>query len=731
MERYFALSAEIERAKADREYAAAVRAARATYPLLPAVVRRWKREYGRWDMHTSHAVHTAPTLMAVLEDGAGIGELRATLEQVPELREWLDAAEQAEGDLALVPRILRVVREEPGVPQNALKTRLDLAAAARASRLVAWLEKAGRLHRVRNGSTYQLYPVGHAFRTPAASDSASGGATAAGGAGSQEAARAHVRGGGVAPRPTVREATGAATAVTPRRASRRKPASARPLDFSGLPIVRLPMAPPTWAERDARDEAREQERDRGGDGADAAPRGRAARGAEPRFAADGAGWRVVREERLAPADRPDFAYRDAFHTGRHTHWLDPKGRRAGFETAAAVVRVTDRGGQVTAERGLAYDVYRADVNADGSGILFLSRDGVLHGYADDLTPFLEERLEELPEYQAQAARLGIAPRELKTHVRCVALAADRRRYVVTVVDEAWCLDVATGAVVWGVRMPTKAGWTRHVADRSSRAGTSAEVDAALRLMELELPDTTDDLTRRYRALTMRWHPDRNPGDAGATARFQQLRAAMELLTGADLSALAAPELERVTYAQVLATSQVRIDVPDGAAGTTTLGVNLDLTLMVGEKVAADWVYAANMGADGRTFLAGYSGKVVVLSPGGAPERVYDIGAVPRHIADAGERLYILTDTRLYVVMGDRLEALVDVYGASDVVVADRGFALLEPKALTWFAPDGARLGHVRTKDPLRRAYWARDGFVVETRQHRALIGGAPLWWADR
>jgi hypothetical protein len=237
-------------------------------------------------------------------------------------------------------------------------------------------------------------------------------------------------------------------------------------------------------------------------------------------------------------------------------------------------------------------------------------------------------------------------------------------------------------------MPSREGWTRVVADRSERVGTSDEVEAALRLMELELPVSPEDITKQYRTLAMRWHPDRNPRDPGATARFQNLGAAMELLTGADLSTLSGQEVERVTCERVLWQRPTRVHTTDGRMVPATATA----TMVVGESFASDWIYAANLGRDGRAFLAAYSGRVVVVSPRGIPERVYDIGAVPRHIVDAGEHLYILTDTRLYVLAGDRLEALVDVYGASDVVVADRGFALLEPKAMTWFTPAGRFVG---------------------------------------
>lgn len=504
------------------------------------------------------------------------------------------------------------------------------------------------------------------------------------------------------------------TSRPPRDWTHRSPEKARLLDLSGLPVVRLPRAPLAWEERNAQAAA--------SDAAEEA--GARERKGEPDFVVEGAGWTIVQEEKFTPAERPDPAFRETFHTGRYTHWLDPKGKREGFEHAASVLRVTDRDGRPTAERGLGHDVYRSDVNADGTGILFLSREGVLHGYTEALELYLEARLLDFPEYQAQAKRLGIEPRELKNHTRCVAISRDRSRYVVTVVDEAWCLATVSGDVVWGFRMPAQEGWTRRIAERSDRVGTSSQVEAALRLMQLELPVTPDDLTRQYRALAMRWHPDRNPGDPGSTVRFQNLGAAMELLTGADLSQLSGLQAEQVTYEQVLSTT--RVTIPDGLGGT----VDTDISISIGmsEKSASDWIYAANLGRDGRAFLASYSGKVVIVSPGGTPERIYDIGAVPRHIVDAGEHLYILTDTRLYVLSGDRIEALVDVFGAGDLVVTDNGFALLEPKSLTWFTPSGKRVGAVVTKAPLRRAFSTSGGLVVETRQRRAIVAGAPAWW---
>jgi len=39
----------------------------------------------------------------------------------------------------------------------------------------------------------------------------------------------------------------------------------------------------------------------------------------------------------------------------------------------------------------------------------------------------------------------------------------------------------------------------------------------------------EDLKRAYRKLAMQWHPDRNPGDAQAEARFKELNEAYDVL----------------------------------------------------------------------------------------------------------------------------------------------------------------------------------------------------------
>jgi hypothetical protein len=178
--------------------------------------------------------------------------------------------------------------------------------------------------------------------------------------------------------------------------------------------------------------------------------------------------------------------------------LDHIGKAEGFGRIKAAALCYDRAGNVTAKAALNEDIYCIGVHPQGSGMIAMSRESVVHAYDDALNPLLETALNEAPEIRAIRQRFEITADELKNHVRCVALSRRADRYLFTVVDEAWCTGV-DGRGLWGVKLPIKDGWTR-VATQSSRSGTSAEVDRALSLMNLSLPVTAEGLKKRYATL---------------------------------------------------------------------------------------------------------------------------------------------------------------------------------------------------------------------------------------
>ena len=139
--------------------------------------------------------------------------------------------------------------------------------------------------------------------------------------------------------------------------------------------------------------------------------------------------------------------------------------------------------------------------------------------------------------------------------------------------------------------------------------------------------------------------------------------------------------------------------------------------------ALDWIYAAAISnKTSGTYLGTYSGKVVKLDAFGEPEYALDVANVPREIIEGSNYLYILTDTRLYIVGENQaLVNLIDVHGQGKLAVSTEGFGLYANKSLSWYTPTGEFKFSLGTKHPLRTFYISNGCMVVETRQHRAFV----------
>ena len=198
--------------------------------------------------------------------------------------------------------------------------------------------------------------------------------------------------------------------------------------------------------------------------------------------------------------------------------------------------------------------------------------------------------------------------------------------------------------------------------------------------------------------------------------MRDLTSAAEVLMGIEANTL--PNYTRTTFVR----EDEKMEFEAG-------GISVSIGLEVSEIYASDWIYAAGFAGNSNSiYLAGYSGRVVLVDAKGRGVRAYDIGSLPRRIVDTGDYLYLLTSTRLYVLQGGALHALIDTFDGGELVVAQTGFGLLEKKRLRWFREDGEYLGTVVTKDPIRRAYFSGEGMVVETRQRRGIVQGVPYWW---
>ena len=431
-------------------------------------------------------------------------------------------------------------------------------------------------------------------------------------------------------------------------------------------------------------------------------------------ASDDAPWTLAGERKLEGDERPEPAFDVAAIDEVGTWLLDRSGSSAGRPDVKSVLRRMDRRGLLVGEKALAHDAYRTGVGAAGSSIAIMDSSGVLHVYDAGLNVVAEINLREDPRVVDHFRTIDTNYwGEFKSQVRAVDVAPEGDRYLFTLADEAWCCTTS-GRAAWGVVMPLKEGWKR-VVSRSERFGVGHEIDEALRLFGLALPVSPADIKRKYRALALAHHPDRNSGDPSAGEKMKALNSAFEVLTGVDPNTLGFEESDVTYFARAAPDHVIEVE-----------GFRVEITMTGGTP--QDWVYAASFAAgEGEAYLATYSGKVILVSREGRPLVVYDIGTCPSEIVDVGRYTYFLTPTRLYVVEDrNKLAAFLDVFQQGRLLVSQTGFGLLTSKRLQWFTAAGAKVGELTTRDPIRAIHAAEGGAVVQTRQHQVEVGGLAI-----
>jgi len=426
-------------------------------------------------------------------------------------------------------------------------------------------------------------------------------------------------------------------------------------------------------------------------------------------------WTLDGERKLDKGERPDPAFEVAAVDHAGTWLLLRATVTMAKPDATAALRRMDRSGHLIAKRRLDHDVYRVGKGSAGSSLAIMDSNGVLHLYDADARLLMETDLARDPRVVDHFRTIETDYwGEFKSQVRAVDVAPGDEKYLFTLADEAWCCR-RDGHALWGVMMPLNEGW-ESVVGRSERFGVGIEVEDALRLFDLSLPVSPDDIRQKWKALALARHPDLNPDDPDATEKMKQVNAAFEILTGVDSDTLSFDSSD-VTHFERSAPDHV-IDVGGG--------MRLEITMSMG--VPQDWVYTASFAAnDGGAYVATYSGKVILLSGQGEAQIVYDLGICPDEILDIGRYTYFLTATRLYVVEDRvRLAAFLDVYQQGRLVVSTDGFGLLTDKALQWFTLDGKNLGSITTRDPIRAIYATDAGATIQTRRHQVEVSGLTI-----
>jgi DnaJ domain len=358
---------------------------------------------------------------------------------------------------------------------------------------------------------------------------------------------------------------------------------------------------------------------------------------------------------------------------------------------ACRIRTYSPEGEIVSERDCAQNFYRLKMCPTGEYLI---------GYSDDLQMSLwtlnGDRLAE--------RSIRREAEDNKYHVRCVDLSEDARHCLFTSTTRAYLLDQRLRTLrVW--IMPPPEGY--RVEHGGQDAGNE-RIERALAALKLIGHPTQAEIKTQFRRLALRYHPDRNPGDAAAQERMKEIIAAYKLVSEGDVLAALEGLGDREYYYKILHETELEI---------TGTGLSMKFTIAMSGQ--GDWIYASHMAPHAeRIYLGCYSGMVYCVDPGGNVLKVYSTDAPIDGILERRRYLYVWTHTSLYVLEDDKVANHIDLREGGLECVTAWGLIVRKGPSLMLCSEDGAWLGTVNFPQEPREAIPTATGLVAYTTKAR-------------
>ncbi|MCY3986068.1 MAG: hypothetical protein OXF23_03375 [Candidatus Dadabacteria bacterium] len=153
---YFRNMGEMQEAISKRDYEKAGLLAREGLEHITGFVKETLKEYGDFGISSIPVLEQGGTMLAFLNDSEGLVRMREIVTSMSELSPWVKNVEKHERDLDLFQAITDAVRKHPNCLQTELKGLVGETDGRRVANLVSYLEKAGKISRLKEGNTYKL-----------------------------------------------------------------------------------------------------------------------------------------------------------------------------------------------------------------------------------------------------------------------------------------------------------------------------------------------------------------------------------------------------------------------------------------------------------------------------------------------------------------------------------------------------------------------------------------------
>ena len=154
---YFRTMEKMQAAISKRNYEKAGQLARENLEYVPSFVKETCTEYGSFDISSIPVLQQGGTILALLNDNEGLVRMREIVISMPELSPWVENVERHQRDLPLFQAILDEVKKHPNCLQTEVKGLVGETDGRRVANLISYLDKAGKIVRVKTGRAYNLF----------------------------------------------------------------------------------------------------------------------------------------------------------------------------------------------------------------------------------------------------------------------------------------------------------------------------------------------------------------------------------------------------------------------------------------------------------------------------------------------------------------------------------------------------------------------------------------------